>query len=79
MENKIETISGTIIKKKLGGTSKSAHTGFVLKTASEELKLRRVGGNPFYDKYFENYENKNVEVTGVKTDNIFFITKIQSI
>jgi hypothetical protein len=51
-----ETISGIIIKKKIGGTSKSAHTAFVLKTASEELKLRRVGGNPFYDKYFEDYK-----------------------
>jgi hypothetical protein len=74
-----ETISGIIIKKKIGGTSKSAHTAFVLKTASEELKLRRVGGNPFYDKYFEDYENKSVQVTGTKSDNLFYITKIQSL
>lgn len=74
-----ETLNGIIIKKKLGGTSKSSHTGFILKTESEEIKLRRRGGNPFYDEYFEVYENIPVSVVGIRSANTFLITRIQSI
>ena len=71
------SLDGVVIKEKLGGASKSAHTGFVLKTKKGQIKLRREGGNPFYDEFFEKYENKPVNVEGYNMDQYFLVTKIK--
>ena len=44
--NKI-SLTGKVEKRTLGGTSKMAHTGFVLQTRDGAIKLRRDQGNPF--------------------------------
>ena len=65
------TLTGKVEKKDMGGTSKSAHTSFVLQTKDGDIKLRREGGNPFYDDFFEKYEGKNIVVEGFDMGSIF--------
>jgi len=65
-------------KKDLGGTSKSAHVGFVLQTKSGDIKIRREGGNPFYDDFFEKYENQNITVEGYDMEQYFLVTDIKT-
>lgn len=70
------TLTGKIEKKNLGGTSKSAHLGFVLQTEQGAIKLRREGGNPFYDDFFEKYENQEISVEGYDMEQYFLVTAI---
>jgi len=74
--NKI-TMTGTIEKKSLGGRSKMAHEGFVLHTEDRVIKLRRDGGNPFYDDFFEKYEGKIITVEGYDMEQYFLVTEIK--
>ena len=76
-ENIKSSLDGVVVKEKLGGVSKSAHTGFVLKTKKGQIKLRRQGGNPFYDEFFEKFENKPVSVEGYDMQQYFLVTKIK--
>ncbi|TMI94743.1 MAG: hypothetical protein E6H06_08425 [Bacteroidetes bacterium] len=74
--NKI-SLTGKVEKRTLGGTSKMAHTGFVLQTRDGAIKLRRNQGNPFYDEFFEKYENKNITVEGYDMDQYFLVTDVK--
>ena len=76
--NKI-ILTGKVEKKNLGGASKSAHLGFVLQTPQGPIKLRREGGNPFYDDFFEKYEDRELCVEGYDMDQYFLVTNIKSI
>jgi len=77
-EPKKATLTGRVEKKELGGTSKSAHTSFVLHTKNGDIKLRREGGNPFYDDFFETYEGKNISVEGFDMGQYFLVSDIKS-
>jgi hypothetical protein len=72
------TLTGKVGKKEMGGTSKSAHTSFVLQTKDGDIKLRREGGNPFYDDFFEKYEGKKITVEGYDMEQYFLVTEIKS-
>ena len=72
-----QTITGTVSKKQLGGASKSAHTGFVLQTKDGPVTLRRDGGNPFYDNFFEAYENNTISVEGFDMEQYFLVTAVK--
>jgi len=72
----ITTLTGKVGKKERGGTSKSAHTSFVLQTKDGDIKLRREGGNPFYDDFFEKYEGKNIAVKGFDMGSYFLVSDI---
>jgi hypothetical protein len=72
------TLTGKVEKKDMGGTSKSAHTGFVLKTKDGDVKLRREGGNPFYDDFFEKYEGRNIAVKGFDMGQYFLVSDIKT-
>jgi hypothetical protein len=65
------TLTGKVEKKDMGGTSKSAHSSFVLQTKRGDVKLRREGGNPFYDDFFEKYEGKDIAVKALIWASIF--------
>jgi len=69
-------LTGKIEKKNLGGTSKSAHLGFVPQTEQGAIKLRREGGNPFYDDFFEKYEYQEISVEGYEMEQYFLVTDI---
>jgi len=71
------TLTGKVGKKDMGGTSKSAHTSFVLQTKNGDIKLRREGGNPFYDDFFEKYEGKNISVEGFDMGQYFLVSTIK--
>ncbi len=73
-----KTLTGKIEKKDMGGTSKSAHTSFVLQTKDGDVKLRREGGNPFYDDFFEKYEGKDIAVEGFDMGQYFLVTNINT-
>jgi len=72
------TLTGKVEKKELGGTSKSAHTALVLQTKDGDVKLRREGGNPFYDDFFEKYEGKEITVEGFDMEQYFLVTRVKS-
>ena len=72
------TLTGTVERKDIGGTSKSAHTGFVLQTKDGDIKLRREGGNPFYDDFFEKYEGKNIVAEGFDMGQYFLVSDIKT-
>ena len=71
-------LTGKVKKKDMGGVSKSAHQGFVLQTKDGEIKLRREGGNPFYDDFFEKYENKTIAVEGYDMEQYFLVSDIKT-
>ena len=73
------SLAGKVVKAELGGSSKSAHQGFVLQTKKGQIKLRREGGNPFYDAFFKQYENKNVTVEGYDMEQYFLVTEIHPV
>lgn len=72
------SLSGKIVKASLGGTSKSAHKAFVLQSGKKQIKLRRECGNPFYDDFFEKYENTDVQLEGFDMEQYFLVTNIQA-
>ena len=72
------TLTGKVEKKSLGGASKSAHTSFVLQTKDGDIKLRREGGNPFYDDFFEPYEGQNISVEGFDMGQYFLVSDIKT-
>ena len=72
------TLTGKVGKKDMGGTSKSAHAGFVLQTKDGAVKLRREGGNPFYDDFFQKYEGKDIAVEGFDMGQYFLVSDIKT-
>jgi hypothetical protein len=58
------------------GSSAITHLGFVLQTEKGPIKLRREGGNPFYDDFFEMYENQEISVEGYDMGQYFLVTAI---
>jgi hypothetical protein len=76
-DNKKTCLTGIVAKAKMGGASKSAHTGFVLQTKNGAVKLRREGGNPFYDDFFEQYENKEINAEGFDMEQYFLATSVK--
>lgn len=72
-----EILTGKVVKTSLGGNSKSAHQGFVLQQTDSSIPLRRQGGNPFYDSFFEKFEGRNVEVEGFDMEQYFLVSDIK--
>jgi hypothetical protein len=66
---------GHVIKKKLYAGSKSEHEGLVLVTPQGEYKLRRQGGNPFWDEELTPLEGKEIECEGLLRGNQFIMTR----
>jgi hypothetical protein len=62
-------IRGRVIKKELYAGTKSEHEGLVLVTAEGEYKLRRQGGNPFWDETLAPLEGKEIECEGLLRGN----------
>jgi hypothetical protein len=62
-------IQGHVIKKTLYQGTKSEHEGLVLVTPEGEYKLRRQGGNPFWDEELAPLEGKEVSAEGLLRGN----------
>jgi hypothetical protein len=78
-EVKKTKLVGVVAKVNLGGMSKSAHIGFALQQKDKSIKLRRDGASPFYDDFFEKFENKNVTATGFDMEQYFLVTGMKEI
>lgn len=72
-----EQYTGKIKKEKVLPGSKNEHEAFVLETADGNYRLKRIGGNPYYDDLFENYLNKEVSIEGIKKISYLQVHKIQ--
>ena len=60
--------TGNVVKKQWGKGSKSEHMAVVLESGSTLLRLRRVGGNPFFDAELEKLVGKTIEAQGTLLD-----------
>ena len=69
------TFRGKVAKRLLAAGSKSEHEGLVLVTESSELKLRRQGGNPFWDETLASLEGKVVECEGLLRGDQIIMTR----
>ncbi len=77
-KDKITTqYSGRVKKEKVLPGSKNEHEAFVLETAEGSYRLKRIGGNPYYDDMFENYLNKEVLIEGIKKISYLQVHKIE--
>ena len=68
-------IRGSVIKKKLYTGTKSEHEGLVLVTPEGEYKLRRQGGNPFWDESLAPLEGKEILCEGLLRGNQLIMTR----
>ena len=71
------TLKGKVIKKTLGKGSKSEHEAVYIDTGEKTYKLKRAGGNPFFDKTLEDLVGKKITVTGKLDDYLFIIKEIK--
>jgi hypothetical protein len=68
-------LRGKVVKKLLYAGTKSEHEGLVLVTAEGEFKLRRKGGNPFWDETLADLEGKQIEVEGTMRETRFTMSR----
>ena len=66
-------LRGHVTKKLLYAGTKSEHEGITLTTLQGELKLRRKGGNPFWDETLAHLEGKEIEGEGIIRGNQFIM------
>jgi len=66
---------GTVAKRLLSAGSKSEHEGLVLVTDAGDLKLRREGGNPFWDETLAPLEGKKIECEGLLRGGQIIMTR----
>jgi hypothetical protein len=69
------TFRGKVAKRLLGVGSKSEHEGLVLVTDSGEFKLRREGGNPFWDEKLASLEGKAIACEGLLRGDQIIMTR----
>jgi len=69
------TFRGKVAKRLLGAGSKSEHEGLVLVTDGGEFKLRREGGNPFWDETLASLEGKRIECEGLLRGDQIIMTR----
>lgn len=55
---------GHVRRKEIRSGTKSRHTALMLVTQDAEYKLRRPGGNPFWDEVLAEMEDKEIEAEG---------------
>jgi hypothetical protein len=68
-------IRGHVTKRNLYTGTKSEHEGLVLVTPEGEYKLRRQGGNPFWDESLAPLEGKEIQCEGLLRGNQLIMTR----
>jgi hypothetical protein len=68
------TLKGKVIKKTFAKGSKSEHEAVYIDTGDKTYKLKRAGGNPFFDQALEDLVGKQITATG-KLDDYLFVFK----
>lgn len=73
------TLKGCIERRLVESGSKSEHHAMVLVLPDGSVhRLRRVGGNPFRDPYFDAMEGQSVRLTGWIRPGYFLVDPAQS-
>lgn len=67
-------LRGHVRKRLLYTGTKSEHEGLVLLTPEGEFKLRRQGGNPFWDEKIASLEGKEIEGEGILRKGQFIMS-----
>ena len=67
-------LRGFVRKKRMLKGTKSEHAGLVLVSPEGEFKLRRQGGNPFWDDILAELEGKEIEGEGMLRAGQFIMT-----
>jgi len=65
---------GTVKRKLIRRGTKSEHEALVLVTTTGEYKLRRSGGNPFWDEVLAELEDRQIRCTGELDHNEIFMS-----
>ncbi len=60
----MDQFSGRVVKRAVGGTSKSARAAVCLDTGAKQFILRRRQGNPFQDDELEKLVGKEIRADG---------------
>lgn len=68
-------LTGKVIIEKFGEGSKSEHNAVYLDTGENKYKLKKQGGNPFFDESLHKLVGKTIEAEGNITKYFFEITK----
>ena len=66
---------GKIVKKLFGKGSKSEHVAVLLVTDKGEYRLRRKGGNPFFDPELEKLVGKMIRCEGEMHGQSFIMSE----
>jgi hypothetical protein len=76
-ERTLEKIEGTVAAQTVLKGTGSEHHGLVITTRDgEQLRLQRVGGNPFSDPVTESLAGQSVALEGFRVGNVFRFTRI---
>lgn len=67
-------LRGHVTRKLLNKGTKSEHEGLVLRCPEGELKLRRLGGNPFRDDTLASLEGEEIEGEGIVRKGQFIMS-----
>ena len=68
-------LRGRVTKRILYPGTKSEHEGLVLLTPDGEFKIRRQGGNPFWDEIIASLEGKEIEGEGILRKGQFIMSR----
>jgi len=68
-------LKGKVVEGTFSKGSKSEHNAVYLDTGENKYRLKRIGGNPFFDDTLHKLIGKTIEVEGNLTDYFFEITK----
>ena len=64
MADKPRRFSGKVVKRVYAAGSKSEHVAVTLDDHGTPLKMRRLGGNPFFDAELEKLVGKSITAEG---------------
>ena len=67
-------LKGKVVTEVFGEGSKSEHNAVYLDTGKKKYRLKRKGGNPFYDETLHNLVGKTISAEGNLTPHFFEIT-----
>lgn len=67
-------LKGKVVEGTFSKGSKSEHNAVYLDTGENKYRLKRMGGNPFFDETLHNLIGKTIEAEGNLTDYFFEIT-----
>lgn len=68
-------LRGRVTKRLLYAGTKSEHEGLVLASPEGEFKLRRQGGNPFWDETLASLEGREIEGEGIVRKGQFIMSR----